>query len=480
MATSKYALAMTFAAIFGFMSLVHAQVGSPVAPRNISVMFVAPSHIIVSWSQPSYALGIAGYYIYRNGSIIGNTRNQTFTDTVTPGTYTYAVAAYNAANYAMVQSALSSPVSVVADTIDPAPPTGLTAVAATSSVALAWAPARDNVGIAGYYVYRNNIRIVTPNPITGTDFTDKGMPGGTAHTYTVIAYDAAGNLSGASAPVEATTILDITPPSVPAVKSVVVISSSEIDVTWATTTDAVAVGGYILYRAGAKIATVNASTTFFADQNLKPRTSYIYTLAAFDTTGNVSGQSSGVMGTTLPPDVTAPSVPMNLAGKNLAPQSVTLTWSPSRDDIGVSGYKIYRNQKQIVTIATSTFADYNLATNTIYIYAVSAYDKAGNSSAWSDIVRIKTPAMAAPPTKFIFTGPLYVGQRDDSVTALQTVLVSTGYLAPTSTTGIFDAVTEKALQKFQCIKGIVCSGSPPTTGWGSVGARTRKVLNALP
>ena len=42
---------------------------------------------------------------------------------------------------------------------------------------------------------------------------------------------------------------------------------------------------------------------------------------------------------------------------------------------------------------------------------------------------------------------------------------------------LFGALTQKAVQKFQCAENIVCSGSPATTGWGQVGARTRKALN---
>ena len=42
--------------------------------------------------------------------------------------------------------------------------------------------------------------------------------------------------------------------------------------------------------------------------------------------------------------------------------------------------------------------------------------------------------------------------------------------------GIFDAATERAVETFQCQSNIVCTGTPLTTGNGTVGPRTRAAL----
>jgi hypothetical protein len=47
------------------------------------------------------------------------------------------------------------------------------------------------------------------------------------------------------------------------------------------------------------------------------------------------------------------------------------------------------------------------------------------------------------------------------------------FLGITPTTGYFGVLTEAAVQKYQTARGIVSSGTPATTGYGSVGARTR-------
>ncbi len=79
-------------------------------------------------------------------------------------------------------------------------------------------------------------------------------------------------------------------------------------------------------------------------------------------------------------DTVAPTIPDNLVIAASGTSSVILTWDNSSDDIGVVGYNIYRNGKRIAYSSTNKYADSDLLPNTVYTYAVSAYDKAGNCS----------------------------------------------------------------------------------------------------
>lgn len=89
------------------------------------------------------------------------------------------------------------------DTTPPSSPTGLTASGTTSSSAtLSWGASTDNVGVAGYDVYRNGTQV---GSTTATSYTDTGLAPSTSYTYTVKAYDAAGNVSAASTAVTITT-----------------------------------------------------------------------------------------------------------------------------------------------------------------------------------------------------------------------------------------------------------------------------------
>ena len=59
-----------------------------------------------------------------------------------------------------------------------------------ASILLRWTASTDNVGVAGYNVYRNGTKIGTS---ATTSYVDPTAVAGTTYSYTVTAYDAAGN-----------------------------------------------------------------------------------------------------------------------------------------------------------------------------------------------------------------------------------------------------------------------------------------------
>src|SRR5206468_1051928 len=89
------------------------------------------------------------------------------------------------------------------DTTVPGAPGLLTGTAAsTTQVTLTWGAATDNVGVAGYRVYRGGAQVGTT---AGTSYSDTGLTAATPYSYTVRAYDPAGNLGPASNSVTVTT-----------------------------------------------------------------------------------------------------------------------------------------------------------------------------------------------------------------------------------------------------------------------------------
>jgi chitodextrinase len=89
-------------------------------------------------------------------------------------------------------------------------------------------------------------------------------------------------------------------------------------------------------------------------------------------------------------DTTPPSTPANLAVTGVTSSSAALSWSPSTDNVGVAGYRVYRNGVQVGTTTGTTFTDTGLAASTQYTYTVAAYDSAGNVSAQSGGVTATT------------------------------------------------------------------------------------------
>ena len=97
-------------------------------------------------------------------------------------------------------------------------------------------------------------------------------------------------------------------------------------------------------------------------------------------------------------DTTAPSIPTHLEAAALSSSQIFLSWWSSMDNVGVAGYKIYRNGLFVVSVNVNTYSDTSLATSTTYSYAVAAYDVAGNVSLQSSSVSATTLNWTAPIT----------------------------------------------------------------------------------
>ncbi len=112
-----------------------------------------------------------------------------------------------------------------------------------------------------------------------------------------------------------------------------------------------------------------------------------------------SGWAYGDTSNSTPPtaDTTAPSIPTNLSATAISSSQVNLTWTASTDNVGVTGYKLYRGGTQVGTSATNSYSDSALTASTTYSYTVSAYDAAGNASAQSSSANATTLVDTTPP-----------------------------------------------------------------------------------
>src|SRR6185312_12871630 len=93
-----------------------------------------------------------------------------------------------------------------------------------------------------------------------------------------------------------TTGGDATPPAVPTGLSVTGTTSSSVSLSWAPSTDNVAVTGYQVFRNGTQVGSPTGTT--FTDTGLTPGTAYSYQVLAFDAAANYSAKSTAVSATT--------------------------------------------------------------------------------------------------------------------------------------------------------------------------------------
>ena len=96
---------------------------------------------------------------------------------------------------------------------------------------------------------------------------------------------------------------------------------------------------------------------------------------------NVSAASNAVTVTTDPPvvDTTPPTAPANLAVTSKTSTTVSLSWTASTDNVGVTGYRIMEGATQVGTSATTSFTVTGLAPSSTHTYTVRAVDAAATS-----------------------------------------------------------------------------------------------------
>lgn len=117
---------------------------------------------------------------------------------LTSSTFTFS----RADSYINIVAAFKAAGPAVPDTTPPSVPSSLSATAVSASqINLTWTASTDNVGVAGYRIFRGGVQVGTSG---STSFSDTGLSPNTTYAYTVSAYDAAGNIS-ASASASATT-----------------------------------------------------------------------------------------------------------------------------------------------------------------------------------------------------------------------------------------------------------------------------------
>jgi chitodextrinase len=128
--------------------------------------------------------------------------------------------------------------------------------------------------------------------------------------------------------------------------------------------------------------------------------SHTLTAKAYDAANNVTTSAAvQVTVTNTTADTTQPSVPSGLAVMGVTTSSVSLSWNASTDNVGVTGYRIYRygGSTSSATVTTTSFTDSGLSAGTAYNYTVSAIDAAGNASPQSSPVAATTKTPSTPP-----------------------------------------------------------------------------------
>jgi chitodextrinase len=322
------------------------------------------------------------------------------------------------------------------DTQAPTAPTNLTAAAASSSqINLSWTASTDNVGVTGYDIYRNGTLVGSS---TSTSYSDMGLTASTSYSYYVKAKDAAGNVSAASSTASATTQAGSggtytalnrtgwTATSNPTSGDVAAnLLDGSMSTRWSTGTTMVSgqyfivdmqaaknfnrvvmdstnssndyARGYQVFVSndgtnwGSAVASGTGSTAVIAVDFAAQSARYIKVVQTGTASSWWSIQEFNVY-TNGTGDTQAPTAPTNLTAAAASSSQINLSWTASTDNVGVTGYDIYRNGSQVGSSTSTSYSDTGLTASTAYSYTVKAKDAAGNVSAASSTASATTQA----------------------------------------------------------------------------------------
>lgn len=260
-----------------------------------------------------------------------------------------------------------------------------------------------------------NYTIASPSTISGMNFSLTGMNNGTydityyntvtgTNVSTTTASVSSGTLTLSSIPSftrdiavkairQGADVPDTQAPSAPSNLAAPSKTSTTVNLTWSASTDNFGVAGYDVYRGATLVgSTTGAGSTSFVATGLSANTAYSFTVKAKDAAGNVSAASSALNVTTNAPDTQAPTAPGSLTSSSKTDVTVSVSWTATTDNTGVTAYDIYRGATLVGSTSgtSTTFTDSGLTASTSYSYTVKARDAAGNISAASNSISVTT------------------------------------------------------------------------------------------
>jgi endonuclease I/chitodextrinase len=167
-------------------------------------------------------------------------------------------------------------------------------------------------------------------------------------------------------------------------------TDSTITLNWTSGTDNVAVTSYDVYANGIKKTAVSGTSATIT--GLIASTNYSFYVIAKDAATNASPASNTVNGSTsvFVPDTQVPTEPTNLISTSTTSSKVSLSWTASTDNVGVTSYDVYVNGSLNTSVTGIVATISGLTASTAYSFYVIARDAAGNSSNASNTVNEAT------------------------------------------------------------------------------------------
>jgi chitodextrinase len=390
-------------------------------PTNLAAAAASSTRVDLTWSASTDNVDVTAYDVYRDGTLLKSVTGTSTSDTtVAPSTaYTYTVKARDAAGN------VSDP-SNTATVTTPATPGGSQTFvfAAAADATIDQANPTTNLGANTRLITDNTpvndfllrFNVVAPSCQSITSATLRltnadGSPKG-GDFYTTDSGWNEGTVNWNTAPARGTLVTSLA--------AVTAGTTYTVDVTSGVTMS----NGDVSFRVG---STSSDGARYYSDESStasqKPQLSVTCAVDSNDTT--------------------APTAPRNLTATAPNSGQVDLSWSASSDNVGVTGYRVFRGSTLLSTVGGSvlTYQDVTVSPSTTYNYTVTAVDGANNESPTSNVATVTTPASSDTQAP---TAP-----TDLTATAASATQVDLAWTASTDNVGVtaYDVYRDGSLLK---------------------------------
>ncbi len=377
----------------------NADTSAPAVPTNVTASATSPFTVLIGWDPAFDNIGVVGYDVFRDGSLLAQVTLPGFTDsTVLAGsTHIYAVRARDAAGNV---STLSAPISVTTG----AAPAPLFADGFESGDLSAFTTSN------GLVVEQGDVNsggfAAEGNTTTGATFAKETLPSTYMDAYARVAFEVKSQSSQVTllrlrdGPVGNGAYLYMTSGGKLGFRSDAEAAGRSSAATpgpgWHVVELHVSVGTGVVevWLDGAAVPDLTLTGV-----NLGPAPMAVLQIGdtasgTWDVVFDDAGFGTGRLGPTA--DETPPSMPAGLSATATSPFSVQVSWTASTDDVAVAEYDLMRDGVLLAQPTTTSYTDSSVLADSTHTYSVRARDLSGNVSSFSAAVSVTVPSAGVP------------------------------------------------------------------------------------
>ena len=162
-------------------------------------------------------------------------------------------------------------------------------------------------------------------------------------------------------------------------------TADSITLMWSAAKSGISIAGYEVYQNGNKVGEVPGNTLEYTATCLQKGQEYTFGIKAKDTAGTSSEMSKTITlavsedtGETSDTEKPEWEANVEITAGNITSKSITISWPAAKDNVAVTGYRIFANGTPAGTTSQTSYTITSLSSDREYLITVEPLDVAGN------------------------------------------------------------------------------------------------------